>query len=173
MDGVGSRLECRNDVLRGRLQQGHDVGDNLVLALDGAQSVELVGTYIEAFLGIRCLQCGGRDTLWILGDNLPEHLGRAVGDLREDDSSRALESAIEGCEVNLAGLESLVQKGVLHEHHLHLALEALTTQGAGAGGIQTGNVHEIEVGVLLQRLAQLLDNESFIFLSHDSYVLKY
>ena len=44
---LGTGVEGRHDVLHGRLEKSHDVGDKFVLALDGSESVELIGTEIN------------------------------------------------------------------------------------------------------------------------------
>ena len=45
-------LECGNHILGGRLEERHNVGDKFVLALDGSESVELVGTDVNSFLNV-------------------------------------------------------------------------------------------------------------------------
>ena len=68
----GVAFEGRNNVLDGTLEQSNDVGNNLVLALHSAESIELVSTYIEAFLSISCLN--GRNGVVLVG-NLLNQLG--------------------------------------------------------------------------------------------------
>ena len=58
MDSVLSTLQSRQYVLGRRLQQGNNLCDNLVLALDGAQGVELFCTDVDAFLSVSGLQFG-------------------------------------------------------------------------------------------------------------------
>ena len=49
-------MERRNDVLCRRLQQGHNICNKFVLALEGSQLVELVGTHEDALFGIGTLE---------------------------------------------------------------------------------------------------------------------
>ena len=64
-----------------------------------------------------------------------------------------------------------MKKLVLHNDHLYFVLEALAAQGASACCVHACDINEVEMGILLEGLAQLFDNDTFIFLSHDCNVL--
>ena len=82
-------VSSRDDILRRRLQQSHNVGDELVLALDGSQSVELVGTHVDSLLYVCALEL--RKNIVLL-DEVFKQLGGALAtsvNIREVDSFRA------------------------------------------------------------------------------------
>ena len=165
MDEVsGVAFEGRNNVLDGTLEQSNDVGNNLVLALDSAESIELVSTYIEAFLSISCLN--GRNGVVLVG-NLLNQLGGNISGVAEHHSSHALQAAIEGREIYLLSIESLHKKIVLYDNHLDFLLETLATERTGLLRVETRYIYNIEVSVFLNLFTELLDDNGFIFLSHD------
>ena len=47
VDGISTRLKGGNDILGRRLKQSHNVGDELVLALDIGKGLKLVFTNID------------------------------------------------------------------------------------------------------------------------------
>ena len=71
---VATRLQAADDVLHRRLQQGDDVGDEVVLRLDVAQGVEHIVADIAAFLDEGTLQdrtvAGLTETLNQLGGSI-------------------------------------------------------------------------------------------------------
>ena len=64
-----------------------------------------------------------------------------------------------------------MEKLILDNHHLHVAIEALTAKCTRTSSIHTSDINEVKVGVSLEGFAQLLNDNSFIFLSHDCNVL--
>ena len=89
-------MESRDNVLCRRLQQSHNIGDKLVLALESGQLIEFVSTYEDALLGVSSLQC--RDTLLRV---VLQQLGWRVGNFREKDSRIASKCRIETFVINL------------------------------------------------------------------------
>ena len=59
-----------------------------------------------------------------------------------------------------------MEKRVLHNDHLDLALEALATKIARVLSIQTRHIDEVEMRILLQLLAKLGDDSIFYFFLH-------
>ena len=53
-----TRSKGGNNVLGGRLEKSDNVGDEFVFALDGSESVDLIGTEINCFFYISALECG-------------------------------------------------------------------------------------------------------------------
>ena len=71
----GAGLKSGYNVLGGRLQQGHNVGDKFVLALDGCQDFNLVGSQVCCLLDVSALE--QRQRIALLDERL-EQLCRSV-----------------------------------------------------------------------------------------------
>ena len=95
-----------------------------------------------------------------------QQLGRLVGHVGKHHGRVALQSAVQGFKVNLRSFEGLLQERVLHHGELDFVLEALATQVARVLGVQSRDVNEIEMGILLQLLAQFDNDSIFYFLFH-------
>lgn len=167
MNGLTCAGECRDNILRGALQQCHNVCENFCLALDCAKCLEVLSTHIHAFFCIGCLQSG--DSRFLTG--FLDQLRGSVSHIAEENGRRAFQHITESAEIVLSSFESLLEERVLHHYHLDTALEALTTKIARLASIQTGHIYEVEVCVFFQLFTESFDDEGFIFLSHDDNLL--
>ena len=141
----------------------HNVGDKFVLALDGSESVELVGTDVNSFLNV-CTFKSGKG--FVFSHEILEQLGGGVAHVGADERSRALEHRVKLGVVAFKAFESFVQQGVLNHHQLHIGLKAGTTEFACLFSVESGGLHKIETGVFLDGLGYVLYDECFIFLFH-------
>lgn len=164
MDLVASAaLESRDDILGGRLEQSDNVCDKLLFALDGDKLLESVCA-IDRLLDESTLE----DRLLVCGGELLDDLSGRISDIGEHYSRVAGESGVEVGELAVYRLYSLLDEGVLDDHELDVPLEAETTQRAGLLGVESLDVNEVEVGIALERLNELVNECGFIFFSHDS-----
>ena len=148
------------------MKQGNNFGDNLVLALDSAECIQVLSTHIESFFSVSCLQAGDA----VLG-NFLDQFGGSVGHIREEHGGVSLQTVVKRRIVDFCSLECLVKEVVLDYDHLDLCAEALSSQATGSLGIHTGYVYQVEVSVFLYLFTELLDDDCFIFLSHDSILI--
>lgn len=160
---ASAALEGGDDILGGRLEQSDNVCDKLLFALDSDKLLEGVCA-IDRLLDESTFE----DGLLICRGELFDDLGGRVTDIGEHYSRVAGESGVEVGELAVYRLNSLLDKGVLDDHELDVPLKAETTQRAGLLGVETLDVNEVEVGVALERLNELVNECGFIFFSHDS-----
>ena len=121
VDRVLAALECRDNVLGGRLEEGNNVGDEFVLALECGKCFELIGS-LEAFLYVSAFEFNFFVLITL------DELCRYVARVTEHDSRRAFESLSDGLEVDAFVGEGFLEQVVLHHHQLNLLVEASTTQ---------------------------------------------
>ena len=96
---------------------------------------------------------------------LLDEFSRGVTGVGEHQRSIAFEGS-EDLLINTLSLQCLLQQGVLCHQQFHIALEAEAAQGAGLLCIQTFDIGDVEVLVLVELLLQSNDNRVFIFLFH-------
>ena len=142
MNGASAALQSRDNVLCRRLQQSDNVGDKLVLALDGNECLERVCTE-AAFLNVCSLE--GNDLL-LLVQGL-DQLGRHITSVAEHNGAGALESGSDRCYINTLSLECLDEELVLYHHKLDVLLEALATKCACLSSIETLDIGYIEMSI--------------------------
>lgn len=158
-----ARSKSRYHVLGRRLQKGDDVGDELVLALDGSEGVELICTEVNGLFNIGSLE-GGEGVAFL--HEVLEELGGSVADVGAHQRGRLLESGIELGEVTVELFEGFVEEGVLDHEELDTGVEAGTAQLAGLLSVQSGSLNKVKAAVFLEGIDNILDNQSFIFLFH-------
>ena len=153
MDGVLSALESRNDVLRRRLEQSNQFGDEFVLRLDRAEELKVLLAYVDSLFYVCSFELGlSLAGLVTLGKLLDEFSGYVTG-VTKHKSCVAFESSEQFC-VNALLLESLLQEGVLCYQQLDILFEASTTQVTGLLRIQALDVNEVEMRELAQLCAK-------------------
>lgn len=160
MDGISTRLEGGNDILGRRLKQSHNVGDELVLALDIGKGLKLVFTNIDCLFNISGFQAG--ENVVFLAEAL-EELGRSVADVGTHQRACALEGGIKLLVVAIEGLQGLVEQSILDNHQLDVVLEALATKRGGLLGIESGGLYQVEAAVFLDGFCDFRYDESFLF----------
>ena len=92
--------------------------------------------------------------------------GRSFRNVGEHDRGGTLQYFHQFSVRLLRLLERLRKQGVLHDHQLHVALEALAAQGSGLLGVQRLDVGDIEVRISLELLGEAVNNNQFFFLCH-------
>ena len=105
MNGLSTALECRDNILGGRLEQGNDICDDLVLALECGQIVKLIGAHIEALFCIGGLERG--DTVLA---GLLDELGGDIGSVAEHQCRSALQARVKLGVVDIACLKCFLEK---------------------------------------------------------------
>jgi len=166
VDGRTSGLECAQNVLCRALEQSNQVCNKFVLALDVAEEVELLLTYVSGTLDESSLQSGLsiRIFLVLLGILLDQFC-RHVARVAEHDGTVAFESVDESL-FHLGTFESFGKEGVLHNVKLDLFLEAIAAVVAALLSVKTFDVGHIEVCIIGQKTFEVLNNRVFIFLLH-------
>ena len=149
VNGVLSALKSRNDILRRRLQQCNQFGDEFVLGLDSAQELEILLAYVNSLFHVSSfelrLSLSGLVTLGKLFDEF----GRSVTGVAEHESGVTLQCLEDIC-LNALFLKSFVEQCVLGYQEFDILFEASTAQVACFRSIQTLDVHEVEMRELAQ-----------------------
>ena len=149
-------LETGDNVLGGRLEKIDNVGDELVLALDCAESVELVGTEVDCFFNVRAFELGQFVAL------LHKVFEELCGCITHVGAHQRLKLAV----VTVEALECLVEKCVLDYDKFDVGVEARTAQCRCLLGIKSGSLYKVEAAVLTQGVGDFVYDEGFIFLFH-------
>ncbi len=164
MDFVASAaLKCADDILGGRLEESDDVGDKFLLALDGDERLEIVGS-VDRRLDVSTL----KDRLLVGSSELLYELSGSVAYVGEHDGSIATEARVELSELTVNRADCLLDQRILNDLELNLLLEAGLAESASLLGVEALDVDEVEVVVALNRLSELFEESGFIFFSHDS-----
>ena len=161
MNIVCSRLECRNNILDWRLKQSNNVGNEFFFALESSKCLKLICA-IETTFCISSLK--SLDTRLRI---VFQHLARNVGNFGKQYRGSTLQRVIQRGEINLGSLQSLVKKSILHSNHLHILLEAKTTETCSLLCIKPLCVYNVEMRILCKEFTQICYNYVFIFFSHD------
>ena len=95
MELIAARSKGGNNVLGGRLEKSHNVGDKFVLALDCSKGVELVGAEIDGFFNVSCLESGECIVFLykVLGQRCPGALATLVNIIEVGPASAGYSSA--------------------------------------------------------------------------------
>lgn len=167
MDLVTSAaLQSRDDVLGWRLEQSDNVCDEFVFALDSAESIESLSADVATLLDISGLEHGLFGSL----SKLFYGLGGYVAYVAEHDCRVARERRVEVGELTIDSFDSFFDESVLDDHELDFLLVAETTELAGFLSVETFDVNEIEMSVVLDGFGQLFYESCFIFFPHDYVV---
>ena len=141
-------LESGNDVAHRSLEEGDDVSDEFFLGLDSAEFLELVSSDESALLDVRALEL--RLLAEILLELLDE-LGRSVGRFAEHDGRVAFEKRENVLKLLvLNAFDDMGEQGVLHDVEFDTLVEAGAAEFDGVLSIQSLNVGEVEVRILLE-----------------------
>jgi len=162
-------LQCRDNILGRGLKQSDDIADELFLRLDVTQSVQLVVADIDTTLGESRLQNG---LVRLLAELLDEN-GRSLRNIGEHNRGRTLQYFYQISISLLHLLERFREQGVLYDHQLHVALEALAAQGSGLLGVERLDVGDVEVRISLELLGKAVNHNQFFFLCHLFYPPSY
>ena len=163
VNSILSALECRNDILRRRLEQSNQFGDEFVLGLDSAQELEILLAYIDGFLYISSFELRLSLTGLVALGKLLDEFSRHITRVAEHESGVALECLEDSC-IHALLLKRFLEQCILSNQEFDVLFEARATQVAGLRSIQTLDIYEIEVRVLSQLCAKSFNDEIFIFL---------
>ena len=144
------------------MQQGDDIADKLLPALNVAQSVQLVVAYIHAAFHVRRFQYRLVGSLAELLDQHRRRLAR-VG---EHYRGRTLQYFHQISIRFLHPLQRFGKKRVLYDHQLDVAFEALATQRRSLLSIQSLDVRNVKVRILVELLGEAVNDNQFFFLRH-------
>lgn len=158
-------LESADDVLGRRLEESDDVGDELLLALDSHESLEILRA-VDGLLYIGALEYG----LLIGSCELLDDLCGSIADVAEHDGGVASEAAVELAKLTIDLADGLLDQRVLDNLELNLLIEAGLAESACLLGVEALDIDEVEVVVALKCLDELVEESSFIFFSHDSFL---
>ena len=160
---AGARLEGRNDILGRRLEEGDDVADEFVLALDSGKCVNLVGSDVGCFFNV-CAFEGGKCVAFL--DKVLQEFCRGVAYVCAHKRGGTVESVVELAVITVEGLKCLVKKCVLDNDEFDVGVEAGTAELRCLFSIEAGSLYEIETVVSLDGFGNLVDYFTFIFLFH-------
>ena len=155
-------LQCRNNILRRRLEQCDDIADKLLLRLDVTQSVQLIVAHVNASLGESRFQNG---FVGLLAEFLDQDR-RSLRNVGEHNRGRTLQYFYQISVSLLHLLQRLAQQRVLHDYQFDVVFEALAAQGSGLLCVKRRDVGDIEVRISLELLGNGVNNDQFFFLCH-------
>ena len=165
MNGVLSALESRYNVLRRRLQQSNQFGDEFVLGLDSAEELEILLAYVNGLFYVRSFELGLSLSGLVTFGKLLDEFSRYVTGIAKHEGGVTLECVKNSC-VHAFFLERFLEQSILSDQEFDVLLEACTTQFACLRRIQTLNINEVEMRILSELGAKGFNDEIFIFLFH-------
>ncbi|EJX02159.1 hypothetical protein EVA_09735 [gut metagenome] len=159
-------MKSRNNVLCRRLQQCNDFSNNFTLTLDSYESIQLVSTNIEAFLCISSFQSGNTIFSFIL-----DQLSRCICCIAEHNGCSPFQATIKRRIILFQAFQSFVKKRIFNHHQFDVGLITRSSQCTGSSSIHSCGIYQVEMTIFLYCSSDLLNNRTFIFLSHYYSVL--
>ena len=147
VDSRSSRLKSADNVLGRRLQQGDNVCDEFVFALDSSQGVELVGTEVDCFFNVCAFELG---QFVALLHKVFEELCGCITHVGAHQRCRLFQGRVKLAVVTVEALEGLVEECVLDNDKFDVGVEARTAQCRCLLCIESGSLYKVEAAVLTQ-----------------------